>query len=62
MKENIEDNRKRSSLSGSIVVGWKWDREKKYCDFLRLRYVGSTETRYDLDLKYDENPFEKNRF
>ena len=59
MKENIEDNRKRSSLSGSIVVRWKWDREKKYRDFLGLRYGGSTETRYDIDLKYDENPFEK---
>ena len=59
MKENIGDNTKKSSLAGSVIVRWRWSREKKYRDFLKLRRGGDTETPYDLELKYNEKPFEK---
>lgn len=59
MKENIGDNTKRSGLSDTVIIRWKWDNEKKYRDFLKLRHGGNTETQYDLDLKYKEDPFEK---
>ncbi len=59
MKENIGDNTKKSSFAGSVIVRWRWSREKKYRDFLKLRRGGDTETPYDLELKYNEKPFEK---
>ena len=33
MKEKIGDNITKSSLSGSVITHWKWDKEKKYRDF-----------------------------
>ncbi|KAF5050929.1 hypothetical protein DSECCO2_424400 [anaerobic digester metagenome] len=58
MKENIGDNTTKSSLSDSVIIHWKWDKEKKYRNFLGLRFGGNTEKEYDLKLKYGENPLE----
>ncbi len=55
MKDNVESNSKENSLAKAIIVHWKWDDNRVYRDFLNLRYGGSAETQYDLDMKYPED-------
>lgn len=58
MRENRESNAKENSLAEAILVHWKWDDNRVYRDFLGLRYGGSAETQYDLDLKYPQESVE----
>lgn len=54
VKDNLENNSKRSSLAESVIVKWKWDDNRKHRIFEGLRIGGTAETQYDLDLKYPE--------
>lgn len=59
VNENVSDNSKKLSLAGFLIVHWQWNRDKNYRTFLGLRMGGKSETRYDLELKYKDNEFEK---
>ena len=54
MKDNLESNSKRSSLAEAVIVKWKWDDDRRQRIFQGLRMGGTSETEYDLEVKYPE--------
>lgn len=58
MKDNLENNSKRSSLAEAIIVKWKWNDARTRRIFKGLRLGGTAETEYDLDMKYPEESFD----
>lgn len=59
IKRNLESNYKENSMVKAILVRWKWNDENTGRMFLGLRYGGSAETQYDLNVKYSTGSNEK---
>ena len=59
MKDILESNSKRNSTAKALLVRWKWNHDKSYRTFVGLRIGGSTETPYDLKVKYPEQSNEQ---
>ena len=59
IKRNLESNYKENSVVKAILVRWKWNEEKTGRKFLGLRYGGSAETQYDLNVRYPTGSTEK---
>lgn len=59
MKEIIKSNSKRNSMAKAILVRWKWDDDDSHRKFIGLRYGGTTEDQYDLDVRYPHKSEEK---
>ena len=59
IKKNLESNYKENSMAKAILVRWKWNNETKGRKFLGLRYGGSAETQYDLNVRYPIGSNEK---
>lgn len=59
MKEILRSNTKTNSMAKAILVRWKWNEEDNYRTFIGLRYGGTTENQYDLNVRYPEKSEEK---
>lgn len=59
IKKNLESNYKENSMAKAILVRWKWNDEHTGRKFLGLRYGGSAETQYDLNVRYPTGSSEK---
>jgi hypothetical protein len=59
IKNNLESNYKENSVVKAILVRWKWNEEHTGRKFLGLRYGGSAETQYDLNVRYPVGSNEK---
>lgn len=59
IKNNLESNYKENSMAKAILVRWKWNDENTGRRFLGLRYGGSAETQYDLNVRYPIGSNEK---
>ena len=59
IKDNLASNYKENSMVKAILVRWKWNEEHTGRKFLGLRYGGSAETQYDLNVRYPIGSNEK---
>lgn len=59
IKKNLESNYKENSMAKAILVRWKWNEEGTNRKFLGLRYGGTAETQYDLNVRYPNSSNEK---